>query len=60
MAIIAIGIGVALGFAVHLVNGSALSAFGGAIRALNGAADLQVKATSPQASMKRFMEMSQA
>ena len=47
MAIIAIGIGVALGFAVHLVNGSALSAFGGAIRALNGAADLQVKATSP-------------
>jgi putative ABC transport system permease protein len=47
MAIVAIGIGVALGFAVHLVNGSALSAFGGAIRSLNGAADLQVKATSP-------------
>lgn len=47
MAIIAIGIGVALGFAVHLVNGSALSAFGGAIRSLNGAADLQVKGTSP-------------
>ena len=47
MAIIAIAIGVALGFAVHLVNGSALSAFGGAIRSLNGAADLQIKATSP-------------
>ena len=47
MAIIAIAIGVALGFAVHLVNGSALSAFGGAIRSLNGAADLQVRATSP-------------
>ena len=47
MAIVAIGIGVTLGFSVHLVNGSALSAFGGAIRSLNGAADLQVKATSP-------------
>ena len=47
MAIIAIAIGVALGFAVHLVNGSALSAFGGAIRSLNGAADLQIRATSP-------------
>ena len=47
MAIVAIGIGVTLGFSVHLVNGSALSAFGGAIRSLNGAADLQVKATTP-------------
>ncbi len=44
MAIVAIAIGVALGFAVHLVNGSALSTFGSAIRSINGAADLQVKA----------------
>ena len=44
---VAIAIGVALGFAVDLVNGSALGAFEGAVRQLNGAADLQVRATSP-------------
>ena len=44
---IAIAIGVALGFAVHLVNGSALSSFEGALRTVNGSADLQVNATSP-------------
>ncbi|MEG8046550.1 FtsX-like permease family protein [Sphingomonas aerolata] len=44
---IAIAIGVALGFAVHLVNGSALSSFEGALRTVKGSADLQVNATSP-------------
>jgi len=44
---IAIAIGVALGFAVHLVNGSALSSFEGALRTVNGRADVQVNATSP-------------
>ncbi len=44
---IAIAIGVALGFAVHLVNGSALSSFDGAIRGVNGAADLSVRASTP-------------
>ncbi|RZM00507.1 MAG: hypothetical protein EOP68_22990, partial [Sphingomonas sp.] len=33
---IAIAIGVALGFAVHLVNGSALSSFEGALRTVKG------------------------
>ena len=47
MAVIAIAVGVALGFAVHLVNGSALSSFGQAIRTVNGEADLQVKAAGP-------------
>lgn len=46
MAVIAIAVGVALGFAVHLVNASALASFGAAIRTVNGAADLQVKAAS--------------
>ncbi|KQT52081.1 hypothetical protein ASG43_20550 [Aureimonas sp. Leaf454] len=45
--IVAIAVGVALGFAVHLVNGSALSAFDGAVRGVNGTADLQVQAASP-------------
>lgn len=44
---VAIAIGVALGFAVHLVNGSALSSFEGALRTVNGSADVQVNATSP-------------
>jgi len=44
---IAIAIGVALGFAVHLVNGTALASFGEAIRSVNGTADLTVRASSP-------------
>ncbi|RIX97957.1 ABC transporter permease [Aureimonas flava] len=44
---LAIAVGVALGFAVHLVNGSALASFEGAVRSVNGAADLQVRAASP-------------
>ena len=44
---IAIAIGVALGFAVHLVNGSALASFGEALRSVNGTADLTIRATSP-------------
>ncbi|MBB3951593.1 ABC transporter permease [Aureimonas jatrophae] len=44
---LAIAVGVALGFAVHLVNASALQAFDGAVRGVNGAADLAVRASSP-------------
>ena len=45
---IAIAIGVALGFAVHLVNSSALDEFAKAVRTVNGDADLQVRAASAQ------------
>ena len=34
---IAIAVGVALGFAIHLINGSALASFDGAVRSVNGA-----------------------
>ena len=44
---VAIAIGVALGFAVHLVNGSALASFSEAMRSVNGTADLTIRATSP-------------
>ena len=44
---IAIAVGVALGFAVHLVNGSALASFDQAVSGVNGAADLQVRARTP-------------
>ena len=47
LAVVAIAVGVALGFAVHLVNGSALTSFGQAIRTVNGAADLQIEAAGP-------------
>ena len=47
-AVVAIAIGVALGFAVHLVNASALVAFGQAVQTVNGSADLQVRAAGPQ------------
>ncbi len=46
IAVMAIAIGVALGFAVHLINGSALAAFGQAVNTVNGAADLKIEAAS--------------
>lgn len=49
LAVLAIVVGVALGLAVHLVNASALDAFGRAVRTVNGEADLQVRATSQAA-----------
>jgi putative ABC transport system permease protein len=47
LAALAIAIGVALGFAVHLVNQSALNEFSRAVSAVNGDADLQIRGTGP-------------
>jgi putative ABC transport system permease protein len=44
---LAIAVGVALGFAVHVINRSAADAFGQAVRSVSGDADLQVRAASP-------------
>ncbi|MDB5690647.1 MAG: hypothetical protein JWL91_2523, partial [Sphingomonas bacterium] len=44
---LAIAIGVALGFAVHLVNTSALTAFDAALRTVTGEADLRIAAATP-------------
>jgi putative ABC transport system permease protein len=44
---LAIAVGVALGFAVHVINRSAADAFGAAVRSASGDADLQVRAASP-------------
>lgn len=46
-AALAIAIGVALGFAVHLINGSAQNELARAVRTVNADADLQVHATTP-------------
>lgn len=43
-ALLAIALGVALGFAVHLINASALGEFDKAVRSVGGAADLTVQA----------------
>src|SRR5258708_5151424 len=47
VAALAIAIGVALGFAVHLINASALNEFARAVSTVNGEADLQVHSTTP-------------
>jgi putative ABC transport system permease protein len=46
-AALAISVGVALGFAVHLVNRAALDSFARAVSTVSGSADLQVHAISP-------------
>nr|WP_240147913.1 FtsX-like permease family protein [Luteibacter yeojuensis] len=43
---LAIALGVALGFAVHLINASALGEFDKAVRSVSGAADLTVRSTN--------------
>jgi putative ABC transport system permease protein len=45
-AVVAITLGVALAFAVHLINASALSEFSTAVRAVNGQPDLELRAAS--------------
>ena len=47
VAAFAIAVGVALGFAVHLINASALDEFARAVKTVNGDADLQVHAVTP-------------
>jgi putative ABC transport system permease protein len=47
VAVLAIAVGVALGFAVHLVNSAALASFGRAVASVQGRADLSVRARSP-------------
>ncbi|WP_310475401.1 ABC transporter permease [Sandarakinorhabdus sp.] len=46
LAVLAIAVGVALGFAVHLVNSAALASFGRAVASVQGRADVSVRARS--------------
>ena len=43
VALLAIALGVALAFAVHLINASALAEFGQAVRSVNGQPDLELR-----------------
>lgn len=47
VALIAISLGIALGFSVHLINTAAVSEFSAAVKSLSGQSDLQVRATQP-------------
>jgi putative ABC transport system permease protein len=46
VALLAVALGVALAFSVHLINGSALSEFSAAVRAANGEPDLTLRAAT--------------
>ncbi|WP_374581101.1 FtsX-like permease family protein [Pseudoduganella sp.] len=58
-AMAAIAIGVALGFAIHLVNAAALNEFSSAIRSLSGQADIQVGGTEPTFDEAIYPELAQ-
>ena len=45
VAITAIALGVALGFAIHLINAAAFNEFSAAVKSLSGQSDLQVRGT---------------
>lgn len=47
VAILAIAIGVALGFAIHLINAAAFNEFSTAVKSLSGQADVQVAGREP-------------
>jgi len=47
VAIAAIALGVALGFAIDLINGAAFNEFSAAVKSLSGQSDLQVRGSDP-------------
>jgi putative ABC transport system permease protein len=47
LAIVAIAVGVAMGFAIHLINAAAFNEFSAAIQSLAGQADVQVSGREP-------------
>ncbi len=47
VAVAAIALGVALGFAIHLINAAAFNEFSAAVKSLSGQSDLQVRAGDP-------------
>jgi putative ABC transport system permease protein len=59
MAVGAIALGVALGFAIHLINGAALNEFSAAVKSVSGQADLQVRAAQGFFDEALFAELAQ-
>ncbi|MBK4737509.1 FtsX-like permease family protein [Noviherbaspirillum pedocola] len=59
MAIAAITLGVALGFAIDLINAAAFNEFSAAARSLSGQSDLQVRAPQPSFDEALYPELAQ-
>ena len=55
----AIALGVALGFAIHLINAAAYNEFSAAIKSLSGQADLQVRGAQPTFDEKVYEHLVQ-
>ncbi|TBO27962.1 ABC transporter permease [Aquabacterium lacunae] len=59
-ALLAVLLGVALAFSVHLINASALSEFSAAVRSVNGQADLSLKAARGGLPEALYAQVAQA
>lgn len=59
MAVLAIAVGVSLGFSIHLINASAFNEFSAAVRSLSGHADLQVSGTENYFDEGIYTELAQ-
>jgi putative ABC transport system permease protein len=59
MAVLAIAVGVSLGFAIHLINASAFNEFSAAVRSLSGQADLQLTGSESYFDERIFTELAQ-
>jgi putative ABC transport system permease protein len=58
-AVVAIMLGVALGFAVHVINASALSEFSSAVRTVNGQPDVELRAASGSLDEALYAQVAQ-
>ena len=59
LAVIAIAVGVALGFAVDVINGAAFNEFNAAVKSIAGQADLQVKGVEATFDENLFPQLAQ-
>ena len=57
VAILAIALGVALGFGIHLVNSAAFNEFSAAARSLSGSADIQARAVAGSMSEQLYPQL---
>jgi putative ABC transport system permease protein len=59
VAIGAIALGVALGFAIHLINAAAFNEFTAAVKSVSGVSDLQVRGVQPSMDEALFPQLAQ-
>ena len=57
LAILAIAVGVAMGFAIHLINAAAFNEFSAAVKSIAGQADIQVVGAEPSFDEAIFPEL---